>query len=104
MKTDTHLIGGYMDPRASLDRCVNTRPHRDSIPGAIQPVASRYTDYSIPAPLSTLKNKILFSKNIRKDFIFKLYILERSISFMHPKMTLYKRSADIRSYLVTVVP
>ena len=31
-----------MGPRAGLDRCGKSRPHRDSIPWAVQPVASRY--------------------------------------------------------------
>ena len=29
----THCIGGWVDPRAGLDGCGKTRPHRDSIPG-----------------------------------------------------------------------
>ena len=33
-----------MSPRVDLDRCVKSRPHRDSIPGTLQSVASRYTD------------------------------------------------------------
>jgi hypothetical protein len=29
----THCIGGWVDPRAGLDGCRKSRPHRDSIPG-----------------------------------------------------------------------
>jgi hypothetical protein len=29
----THCIGGWVGPRAGLDGCVKSRPHRDSIPG-----------------------------------------------------------------------
>ena len=29
-----------MGPRAGLDRCGKSRPHRDSIPGTVQPVVS----------------------------------------------------------------
>jgi hypothetical protein len=36
-----------MGPCAGLDRYVKSRPHRDSIP-----VASRYTDYAIPTPVT----------------------------------------------------
>ena len=36
-------LGG---PRAVLDRCGKSRPHRDSIPRTVHPVASRYTDYA----------------------------------------------------------
>jgi len=28
----THFTGGWVGPRAGLDRCGNTRPHRVSIP------------------------------------------------------------------------
>ena len=38
-----------MGPRAGLDRCGRSRPHRDSIPITVQPVASLYTDCVIPA-------------------------------------------------------
>ena len=40
----THCTGGRTGPRAGLDRCGKSRPHRDSIPRPVQPIASRYTD------------------------------------------------------------
>jgi hypothetical protein len=48
-KPSTHFIGGWVVPRAVMDGCEKSRPHRDSIPGPFSPVASRYTDYAIPA-------------------------------------------------------
>jgi hypothetical protein len=27
-----HCMGGWVDPRAGLDKCGKSRPHRDSIP------------------------------------------------------------------------
>ena len=33
----THCIGGWMGPRAGLDGCGKSRPHRDSIPGPSNP-------------------------------------------------------------------
>jgi len=33
----THCIGGWVSPRAGLDRCGKLRPHRDSIPGPPSP-------------------------------------------------------------------
>ena len=30
-------IGGWVDPRAGLDGCGNSRPHLDSIPGPSSP-------------------------------------------------------------------
>ena len=43
----THLIGGWVDPRARLDGCVKSRPHRDSIP---RPSSSQLV--AIPTKLS----------------------------------------------------
>jgi hypothetical protein len=33
----THCIGGWVGPRARLDVCEKSRPHRDSIPGPSSP-------------------------------------------------------------------
>jgi hypothetical protein len=33
----THCAGGWVGPRAGLDRCGKSRPHRDSIPGPSSP-------------------------------------------------------------------
>jgi len=33
----THCIGGWVGPRAVLDGCGKSRPHRDSIPGPSSP-------------------------------------------------------------------
>ena len=38
-----------MGPTAGLNGCGKSRPHRDSIPVTVQPVASHYTNYAIPA-------------------------------------------------------
>ena len=45
-RTGTHCTGGWVGPRAGLDRCGVSRPHRDSISGPSSPVASRYTHYA----------------------------------------------------------
>jgi hypothetical protein len=49
----THYIGGWVDPRAGLDDMEKWKflPHRDwnSDSSVLQPVASRYTDWAIPA-------------------------------------------------------
>ena len=52
-------------PRAGLDGCGKSRPHRDSIP-RVQPVASRYIDYAIPAPIFTVhKQRYKFGRRQR---------------------------------------
>ena len=50
-ETRTHCIGGWLSPTAGLDGCGKSRPHWDSIP-----IASRYTDYAIPAPNNNNNN------------------------------------------------
>jgi hypothetical protein len=50
----THWVGGYVDPRAGVDNVEKTNSgsywNSNSDPLVVQPVASRYTDYAIPAP------------------------------------------------------
>jgi len=54
----THCTGGWVDPRAGLDRCGKSRPHQVSIPGPSSLVASRYTDYATrPTILGEKRNK-----------------------------------------------
>jgi len=36
-RAGTHCTGGWVGPRAGQDRCGNSRPHRDSIPGQSGP-------------------------------------------------------------------
>ena len=45
----THCTGGWVGPRAGLDRCGKSRPPPGFDPRTVQPVASRYTDYA-PRP------------------------------------------------------
>ena len=51
----THRIGDWVDPRAALDRCGKSRPPPGFDPRTILPVASRYTDCAIPAPVVTVQ-------------------------------------------------
>jgi hypothetical protein len=36
-RPDTHRTGGWVRPRAGLDKCGKSRPHRDSIPEPYSP-------------------------------------------------------------------
>jgi hypothetical protein len=55
-------------PRAGLNGCENSRPHRDKIPRTVQPIASRYTDYAIPAQNYVIKKKLLmYDKHIKMN-------------------------------------
>jgi hypothetical protein len=44
----THCIGGWLGPKAGLNGCGKSRLHRDSIPGAVQPVASQKKNLFFP--------------------------------------------------------
>jgi hypothetical protein len=57
----THCIGAWVDPRAGLDGCGKSRPPPGFDPRTVQPVASRYTDWAIPAPSDMVKK----SKNCK---------------------------------------
>jgi hypothetical protein len=45
----THCTGGWVGPRDVLNRCGTSRPPPGFDPRTVQPVASRYTDWAIPA-------------------------------------------------------
>jgi hypothetical protein len=63
---DTHFIGGWVDPRAGLDDMEKwkffTLPGLELLlPLVVQPVASRYTDWAIPAPLEVGSDSKIWS-------------------------------------------
>jgi hypothetical protein len=50
---NSHWIGGWVDPRASLDdveKSLDYTGTRTPTSSVVQPIASRYTGYAIPAP------------------------------------------------------
>jgi hypothetical protein len=49
----THWVGGWVGPRAGLDGKYLTLPGLE-----LQPVASRYTDYTIPAHRKCWQNSL----------------------------------------------
>ena len=61
----THCTGGWVGPRAGLDRCGKFRPPTEFDPRSVLPVASRYTDWTTAAhqrvhlksPNGSLNNK-----------------------------------------------
>jgi len=58
-RPSTHCIGSRVGPRAGLDGCGKSRPHRDSIPGPSSPKR-----VAIPTELSQLMPKAHIVKNI----------------------------------------
>jgi hypothetical protein len=59
----THFIGRWVDPRAGLDNMEKWKffvlPGLELPPPVVQPIASRYTDWAIPAPFLWCTNWIL---------------------------------------------
>jgi hypothetical protein len=47
-RPSTHCTGGWVGPRASLDRCEKSCLPPGFDPQTVQPIASRYTDNAIP--------------------------------------------------------
>ena len=45
----THCVRGWLGPRTGLDGCRKCRLYQNSIPGLVQCLVSRYTEYAIPA-------------------------------------------------------
>jgi hypothetical protein len=48
-RPSTHCIGGWVGPRAGLDGLRKISPPPGFDPWTVQPLASCYTDYAIPA-------------------------------------------------------
>jgi hypothetical protein len=48
-KTGTHCKGGWMSPKTGLGGVPKISPPLEFDPQAVHPVASRYTNYAIPA-------------------------------------------------------
>ena len=56
-RSGTHCTGGWLAPRAGLDGCGKSSPAPGLDPRTVQPVASRYTDWAIPAARIRVCNK-----------------------------------------------
>ena len=89
----TPCIGGWVGPRAGLDGCGKSRPPPGSDPRTVQPVASRYTDWAIPAHFyshryiilaiySVVQTLLFLSRKYSEPFISTQY-LNASSQFQH---------------------
>jgi hypothetical protein len=63
----THFTGGWLGPRVGLDMCGKISPPPGFDPRTFQPVASRYTDYAIPAHKTYRKAYLSFYLNTTKN-------------------------------------
>ena len=72
----THCTGGWVGPRADLDRCGKSRPPPGFDPRTVQPVASRYTDW---ATRPTLCKVVVRNTILQVDFHWRFcYLLARA--------------------------
>ena len=86
----THCIGGWVGPRAGLNRWGRSPPPRGFDPRTIQPVASRYTDWSYPSPkrvqgfgklrLCVVLGLAAWIRAMMASFIVDIFFLPRFIS------------------------
>ena len=68
----SHCTGGWVSPRAGLDRCGQSRPPPGFDPRTLQPIASRYTDYV------TRSRLILGSKRMAVVAAYRLHYVPPS--------------------------
>jgi hypothetical protein len=67
---DTHRIGGWLGPKAGLDRCGKSRSPQEFDPRIVHPVASRYTNcgvQSIRRAVSWLTSAFVHSDRIEAE-------------------------------------
>jgi hypothetical protein len=87
----THSTGGWVGPRAGLDRCGKSLPHRDSIPGPSSP-----KPVAIPTELPGPREDILPScVNIQTQThsSTKLYYRQNCITYMKSLRVLDRKKA-----------
>jgi hypothetical protein len=63
----THCIGGWVDPQGRSERLRKFSPPLGFDPRTVQPVASRYTDWAIPAH---------DYKNVKTGNVFAIHAIE----------------------------
>ena len=73
-----------MGPRAGLDGCVKSRPNPGFDPRTVQPVASRYTVYAIPAHIQ--RKHVCIYSYVYIGFKTFFYVVRHldSIASYHP--------------------
>ena len=79
-RPSTHCTGRWVGPRVGLDGCGNLAPPGFD-PRTVQPVASRYTDHTIPAHI--LSHLIKTQLNIWLSFHLRLDIQTVSCFRLH---------------------
>ena len=79
----THCIGGWVDPRAGLDRCGKSRlPHRGFDPRTVQPVASEPSRPHIDGKQSTKTTVIVRSFSGARKLYFCFCLLVTMLQFV----------------------
>jgi hypothetical protein len=67
----THWMGGWMDPRAGVDDVEKRKflisQGLEFWPSVVQPIASRYTDWDLPAVFNLVRNSFRFCYNLNLE-------------------------------------
>ena len=89
----THCTGGWVGPRAGLDKGGKSRPHRDSIPGpsSPQPVA---IPTELPGLVSTFIPLLNFSAHVPS--YIKLHSVSKCDLFLVQPKHVWERTAKLK--------
>jgi hypothetical protein len=76
----THWIGGWVDPQSrseqrGQEKILNPTGTRSPDPSVVQPVASRYTDYAIPAPEAGTGCRLIQASGVKSREIAAILVL-----------------------------
>ena len=81
-----------MGPKAGLEGCEKSRPPPGFDPRTVQPVASSYTDYAIPAHANTRSR---YKQTVRDMYRSHGHVAEFAILMGRYAVSTCKRAADI---------
>jgi hypothetical protein len=91
-RAGTHCIGGWVGPRAGIDRFVKSRPPPAFDPRTVQPVASRYTDYDT-RPASSWMHKTLYFNTFQNKLRNLTFIHDYLVNVQLQRRNLYFRGS-----------
>jgi hypothetical protein len=80
-RPSTHCTGGWVGPKTGLNVCEKSRPPPGFHRRTVEPVASHYTDWAIPAPRGFLHFYILSEWNFYPLFCFISLFMCICVSF-----------------------
>jgi hypothetical protein len=85
----TLCVGGWMSPRAGLDRCWKTRHPPEFVLQTVQPVANRSNDYTISTHINKAVDFITFTPNCVQYQSFLNIFPEEGVALSPPTALLF---------------